>query len=109
MTTGIINSPIVELIRDTARQVMPADSRVVLFGSQARGDAGTDSDWDLLLLLNKKNSWKSAFDDYAFPFVELGWANGKEINPIVYTFDEWANRRNTPFYQNVERDGINIQ
>ena len=30
---------IIHSIRETARQVMPSGSRVILFGSQARGDA----------------------------------------------------------------------
>ena len=110
MTTTTVNdNTVLRLIRDVARKVMPAHSRVVLFGSQARGDARPDSDWDLLLLLQKKDSWKGAFDSYAFPFVEMGWENGEAINPVIYTFDEWALRRNTPFYQNVEREGITIQ
>ena len=34
---------IIHSIRETARQVMPSGSRVILFGSQARGDAHHES------------------------------------------------------------------
>ena len=95
-------------IRRVAGEVMPQHSRVILFGSQARGDANSESDWDLLLLLQKKDSWKTAFEQYAYPFVELGWANGTEVNPLIYTFDEWQQRRFTPFYENVEKEGIEL-
>ena len=39
---------IIHSIRETARQVMPSGSRVILFGSQARGDAHHESDWIFL-------------------------------------------------------------
>ena len=32
---------------------MLSGAKVILFGSQARGDAKEDSDWDILILLNK--------------------------------------------------------
>ena len=39
-----------DLIRNKAREVMPAGARVYLFGSHARGDSRPDSDWDILIL-----------------------------------------------------------
>lgn len=42
-------------IKEVIAQVMPTGARVVLFGSQARNDAREDSDWDILILLDKEN------------------------------------------------------
>ncbi len=38
----------------------------------------------------------------------MGWEMNEEINPVVYTKQEWASYKDTPFYDNVERDGILI-
>src|SRR5919201_656981 len=38
-------------IRDVVRKIEPG-ARIILYGSRARGDAETESDWDLLVLLD---------------------------------------------------------
>ena len=63
---------IIHSIRETARQVMPSGSRVILFGSQARGDAHHESDWDILILLNKDKVELDDHDYISYPFFELG-------------------------------------
>ena len=93
-------------IRETAGKVLPFGAKVVLFGSQARGDAREDSDWDILILLDKDGINNMDFDDVAYPLVELGWKIGVMINPILYTYRDWQKRNFTLFYKNVEQEGI---
>lgn len=38
----------IKVIKGTAEEILPKDSKVILFGSRARNDAREDSDWDLL-------------------------------------------------------------
>lgn len=97
-----------EEIRSFAQKVMPKGTRVVLFGSQARGDANSESDWDILILMPKKQIEHKDFDEYAYPLVELGWKNNEQVSPIMYTFDDWQKRRPTSFYHNVESEGIEL-
>lgn len=41
-------------IKETLLQVAPG-AKVILFGSRARNDAHSDSDWDILILVDKTN------------------------------------------------------
>ena len=104
-----MNAQIFEQIRQLKQQILP-NEKVILFGSQARGDEHKDSDWDLLILLNKeKRDFSEDYDKYAYPFDELGWSHGVAINPIIYTEKQWEQGKIFPFYRNVMRDGIEIK
>jgi predicted nucleotidyltransferase len=103
-----MNQQIFNEIQALKRQLLP-NEKVILFGSQARGDAREDSDWDLLIVLNKKggHNWND-FDQYAYPFTEIGWNYEVVINPLLYTQEEWEKGKIFPFYKNVLREGILI-
>lgn len=100
---------VIEEIKSTARQVLPAGSHLYLYGSRARGDAREGSDWDLLLLLDKPRIEESDFDNYSFPFTMLGWNYGEVISPQIYTKREWNEMSFMPYYKNVEHDKIILQ
>jgi predicted nucleotidyltransferase len=103
-----MNLQILEDIRQLKRQLIP-NEKLILFGSQARGDARPDSDWDLLVLINKeKRNLIEDFGNYAYPFNELGLKYNTLINAKVYTVKDWEKRSFTPFYKNVEQDKIEI-
>ena len=93
-------------IKQTAISTIPKGGRAILYGSRARGDARKDSDWDILIILDKDTLDQSDYDNVSYPFVLLGCDLGQEINPIMYTTKEWESSRITPFYENVTRDGI---
>jgi len=103
-----MNQQIFNEIQTLKRQILP-DEKVILFGSQARGDAHEESDWDLLVLLNKEKRTSEDYDKYASPFDELGWNYGVAINPILYTQNQWEQGKIFPFFKNVMREGIEIK
>lgn len=91
-----------------AKEVTPADATVILYGSRARGDNRPDSDWDLLIVLNKDRVSLDDIDRVAYPLREEGWDYGADINPIIYSKKAWQASSFTPFYKNVMQDGITI-
>ena len=104
-----MNQHIFSEIQALKRQLLP-NERLILFGSQARGDAREDSDWDLLVLLDKdKRNFNEDTDTYCYPFTELGWDHGVVINAIVHAKGQWEKCKSFPFHKNVMQEGIEIK
>lgn len=99
---------IIQSITNKAKAIVPEGSEIILFGSRARGEAREDSDWDILVLLDKKEVSPSDIDEVAYPLRELGWDFGETINTILYTKEEWNRDVASPFYENVTREGIKL-
>lgn len=96
---------ILRAIKQLLNNIAP-DSKIILFGSRARNDSKTDSDWDILILLNKSRVESSDYDTISYPLYELGWTLGERFSTKIYTISEWHKRKFTPFYKNVEKEGI---
>ena len=91
-------------IRKVAKKTLPKGASLLLYGSRARGDAHEESDWDLLIWLNKPKRETDDFDNYCFPFIKLGWNIGKDISARSFTKSMWYDGPHTIFYYNVEED-----
>ena len=89
-------------------QIVAPSAKAMLFGSRARNDAREDSDWDILILIEKDKIRNEDFDSIAYPLIELGWNIVEMINPVLYTFSDWKKRSFTIFHKNVEEEGIAI-
>ncbi|MBQ3631861.1 MAG: nucleotidyltransferase domain-containing protein [Prevotella sp.] len=99
---------ILNAIRNVAHSDIPRGAKVILYGSQARGDSHKDSDWDLLILIDKNKLTPSDYDLYSYPFWELGWSIDAMIHPTLYTLKDWEVKANPIFRTNVQRDGIEL-
>lgn len=99
-------SDILKEIKRIARKTIPKGGQLILYGSRARNEATEDSDWDLLILLDKPEIEQSDYHNVLYPFAALSWDVGELISPIIYTKEKWGQMSFTPFYKNVEQDGI---
>ena len=93
-------------IKKTLLLSLPKNAMAMLYGSQARGDFRADSDWDILIVLDKDTLTPEDYDTVTYPLTKLGWDIGAEINPIMYTKRDWEASRITPFYNNVMKDAV---
>jgi predicted nucleotidyltransferase len=80
--------------------------RLVLFGSRARGDFSSDSDMDVVVIVDELDDvTEQAIHDCTW---ELGLEEGVVIVPVVYSRDEWENgpERSSLLALAVEREGM---
>lgn len=93
-------------IKSLGKSILPKDGSLWLYGSRARGTATNDSDWDILILLNKEKRTPEDFEKYSFPFTDLGYEFNELVNPHLYTKKQWEDVSFSPFVKNVEQDKI---
>ena len=83
-----------------------SSAKIYLYGSRAKGNAHKDSDWDLLILLNREKITSEIENKITSPLYDLEFETGEIISPMVYTLKEWNTKYNvTPFYKNVMKEG----
>lgn len=100
---------IIQRLKGILSKTLPKDASAYIFGSRARGDNSVDSDWDLLILVKgEKPMGIAERGALSMPIYMLGAELNVEINPMLYTTNEWDKRSMTPFYKNVTNDRIKI-
>ena len=80
-------------------------AKVVLFGSQARGDAREGSDVDVLVIVdNPERRLKNEITDLAF---DMMMKHAVDIEPAIFSRDEWNRMAAAPtaFAYTVEQEG----
>lgn len=91
-------------VRERLTKELGEPVKVVMFGSQARGDAARESDIDLLVIVSSVDTQKRIMiSDVTW---EVGFDAGKVICAIPTTKDKMKRYAFLPFYQNVKREGV---
>ena len=95
------------LIRQNISFVDPK-AEIILYGSRARGDERSDSDWDILILTDYPVDFSTErlFRDKIY---DLELETGEPFSIFVYSKNDWTSKQHiTPFYYNVTQEGIRI-
>lgn len=106
MTEREIN--ITRLIGSRIKRKDP-NADVILFGSHARSQAGEESDWDILILIDHPKKNRSDEEIYRDEIFQLELEIGEPISALIYSRADWETRHSwSPLYRNIKREGVKI-
>lgn len=107
---ALVKDLLYEFAKDMQRLFGQELSRVVVYGSYARGDYTQDSDVDVMVLVkipeDKIHNFTDQVSDCAFNYL---MRYGIDISPVVKNeehFNDWVD--NLPYYRNVRDEGVII-
>jgi len=97
---------ILEKIKASVASVVP-EAELILYGSYARREEKTESDIDVLILLDKEVISLEDEIKIAYPLYDIEYSTGIIISPLILSKNEWEKRhRITPFYENIQNEGV---
>lgn len=96
---------ILEKIKARVSEKEPS-AKIYLYGSRVRGTAHKESDWDILILLNRDKITHEIEELITSPLYDLEFELGEIISPMVYSVSEWNTKyKITSFYHHVMKEG----
>jgi uncharacterized protein len=99
---------IIQLIRQKVNDI-DNTAEVILYGSRARGDNKRDSDWDVMILLNRKNVNKKVEQVFRHHLFDVELEIGLPISVFVYSKSDWEGKYSvTPLFRSIKKEGILI-
>ena len=107
MTHPCLEEILAELKQYLEREYQGSLAKIVLFGSQARQDAETDSDIDVLVALDKSFSFIEEVKRTSDFITELCLERAVLVS-LIFVSASRLETEQTPFFMNVRREGISL-
>jgi predicted nucleotidyltransferase len=103
-----LREEIIDDFLDRIFPVMDEIREIHLFGSRCRDDWRPDSDYDLLIVMEKKD--RAIVNKLYDAVMDILLDTGRLISLKIFSVEEFQRLRslNTPFIQNVMKEGVRI-
>jgi predicted nucleotidyltransferase len=97
---------LLKTVKQTVLEIEP-HADVIIYGSRTRREAGPESDWDFLVLLDGSVD-QERIDAIRHRLYDVEWECGEVISCIVRSRKEWNSPlyKAMPFHENVESEGV---
>ena len=82
-------------------------AKVILFGSRAREDYNTNSDWDFLIITSNDSneSFKRKIRE---TLIDTELEAEEVISTLIYSQQTWSEYQSIPLYKSITRDGFEL-
>jgi len=95
-------------IKQELLQIEPK-AEIYLFGSRARGDFKSDSDWDVLVLSPQKQITYDYELKLREPIFDIELETGEVISLLIYSKSDWESKKDISLlFHQVSKEGLKI-
>jgi uncharacterized protein len=88
---------------------LDSHAEVILYGSRARGQSKKDSDWDILVLLDREDVTLKTEQKFRHHLFEIELEIGEPISVFVRSKTIWESKyKITPLYKSIKAEGVKV-